>query len=294
MSELKFGRNYSITFTGTDFTEALVISLPITIEFDITRNTLTSANVCQIRLYNLSVQHRNLLRKNVTSAGGNPFIYLTLRGGYGINLPIIFSGAVSQGWSSREGVNFITQLECYDGGFAFINGQTNLTVPAGTPYQSVIATLISSLPNVRIGAVGSYPGVTPKQTTYSGNTTEILRKLTGKGFYIDNGVGNALGNGEYSVSGGPPFVINAASGLLNTPMLEQNIIRFDIMFEPSLTVGSAIDLQSITNPALNGLYSVASVKHRGTISQVVSGDAITTAEFFSTKLQTPVGTYGTH
>lgn len=295
---IKLNRGYILTLSGDTFTTPLVIQLPFTVEFDITRNTLTSANVCQIRVYNLNVKNRNLIRKNATSYS-YPVINVTLQAGYGNNFPVIFSGNISQAWSVREGVNFITQMECYDGGFAFITAQTNITIPRGTPYQTVIANLIQSLPNVTIGAIGSYPGVAPKQVTYTGNTIDILNQITGGGFFIDKGVGNSLGNSEYTIGVGAPFLINASTGLLNTPVLEQNIVRFDMMFEPSLNIGSGVQLNSSTfnnldaaPPNFNGFYKITSIKHRGMISETVCGEAITTAEFFSLQTQTPVTTHG--
>lgn len=298
MAQTKFGRNYTLTVSGTNFPQPLQVTLPFTIEFDITRNTLTSANVCQIRVYNLSQKNRNALRKNATSYGF-PIVSIVLKAGYGTNLPIIFAGNVSQSWSVREGVNFITQLECFDGGFAFVNGQTNLTIPAGTSYQAIIANLIESLPNVSVGAIGNYPGTTPKQITYTGDTIKILNELTGGGFFIDNGVGNALGNHEYTIGISAPPIIDASTGLLETPVLEQNIVRFNMEFEPRLNVGTGCQLNSLTFNNLDtldsnftGFYKIVAVKHRGMISQTVCGDAITTGEFFSLQSQTPVGTYG--
>lgn len=287
----KLGRNYSLTISGTNFPLPLVISLPFTIEFDITRNTLTSANVCQIRLYNLSPKNRNLLRRNVTGYS-YPYESIVLRAGYGNNLPIVFSGNVSQAWSVREGVNFITQIECFDGGFAFTNGQTNLTVPIGTPTKIVIGNLIQTLPDVSLGAIGNYTGVARRGNTYTGNTASILKELTGGGFFIDNGVGNALQNNEYSLGAGPPLLINAAAGLLNTPILEQTIVKFDMIFEPQLVPGNSVVLISATDANFNGTYKITSVKHRGMVSQTVCGDAITTGEFFFNKILTPVVSLG--
>lgn len=287
----KLGRNYSLTISGDKFASPLVVALPFTIEFDITRNTLTSANVCQIRLYNLSKNNRELLRRNATGYG-YPFEPVVLKAGYGNeNLPIIFSGNVSQAWSVREGVNFITTIECYDGGFAFVNAETNLTVPSGTPNQIVIGNLIKSLPNVTLGAVGNYPGSTTKKNTYTGSTLDNLKQLTGGGFFIDGGVGNALGDAEYSTAN-PPLQVDASVGLLGSPILEQTTVRFNMIFEPFLVAGCAANLQSFTDQNFNGIYKVTSVKHRGTISATVCGDAITTGEFFFLKSPTPVVSSG--
>lgn len=281
----KFGRAYSLE-VQTPSGEILVIQLPFTIEFDIIRNTLTSANVCQIRIYNLSLKNRNQIRFNASDYGH--FRSIKLRAGYGTNLPVIFTGNISQAWSVRESVNMITQIECYDGGFAFNNGQSNTVFPAGTQQSDIIKGLIGDLPNVSLGAVGNFPGSLQRGNSYSGNTANILRDLTGGAFFIDKGKANALGTDEFIVNTGSVAVINSQSGLLGTPVLEQTIVRFDMIFEPGLDVAQKILLESVTESNFNGNYKVTGVKHRGMISEAVCGDCITTGEFFFTKLLVPV------
>ena len=277
----KFGRNYFLEIQPDPAT-TIVITLPFTIEFDITRNTLSSANVCQIRIYNLSLQNRNLIRYN--SFEYSTFKAVQLRAGYGNNLATLFAGNISQAWSVREGVNFITQIECYDGGFAFNNGQTNAQFPSGTPYKTVIQELVASLPEVKTGAIGNYSGFLSRGNTYSGNTTEILTQLTNGGFFIDNGKANALQTNEYIQSLTGPTKIDASTGLLGTPVLERSIVRFDMLFEPSLNVGYQVFLQSTTSDQhFNGYYTITGVKHRGMISESVCGTVTTSGEFLAFK-----------
>lgn len=285
----KFGRDYEVsieTLSGT----TLTVGLPFTIEFDITRQILGSANVCQVRLYNLSEVNRNQIVYNAFNQTLNRAIIL--KAGYGDNLATIFTGNISQAWSVREGVNFISQIECYDGGFGFVNGDMpNIPFPAGTPIKTVITTIMAQIPGVTIGAVGNFPGTLPRAVSYSGNPSQILYEITGGAFFVDNGKGYALLTDEYITDATslsePVFIIEADTGLLNTPILEQSVIRFEMLFEPSLNVGRLVEVNSITNPKLNGTYKLNSVKHRGTISGVVSGSVITTAEMYASK--EPVG-----
>ncbi len=282
----KLGRNYVLEVGQADGT-TLTVTLPFTIEFDITRNTLTSANVCSIRIYNLSLNHRNQIRYNQSNLG-QPFRLIRLKAGYGQNLPFIFTGNISQAWSVREGVNFITTIECFDGGFAFGNGTTNIEFPAGETLQNVVENLAESLPFVSRGAIGSYPGTLTRGNSYSGNTADILKELTGGGMFIDQGKVHCLGDNEYIADNGNTLLINASSGLLGTPVLEQTIVHFDMIFEPNLEVGRRALLQSITEANFNGYYKITAVKHRGMISDAVCGDAVTTGEFFFSKILTPV------
>lgn len=274
----KFDRNYILTITPPGG-ETLTVTLPFTIEFDITRNTLSSANVCQVRIYNLSETNRSKIRYNSFDYG-QPTTNITLLAGYGKNLAVIFSGNITQAWSVREGVNFITQIECFAGGFAFANSQTNMNVPAGTSLMSTIKKIMGDLYGITVGYIGpSYAGVITRGNTYSGNTSNILTELTGGGFFIDNGQANSLSNNEFINSFNAPLVISSSSGLLGTPTREQTLIRFDMIFEPNLNVGTQVEIQSSTIGTYNGKWIVTMVKHRGMISAAVCGSVITTGEF---------------
>lgn len=290
-SLLKLARNYEL-FVQTSTGDTLIITPPFTLELDITRNTLSSANICQIRLYNLSAVHRNQIYFNIFDQ--SDFRQIILKAGYGeTNLSTIFTGNISQAWSYREHVDFITQIECYDGGFAYVNGKVNITFPAKTPLITVIRTLMGFLPQTEIGAIGAFSGVLSRSNTYSGNAAQILTELTGGAFFIDNGKAYALQTTDYLAAVGTPtqslpvIFVNDQTGLLNTPIREQSMYRFEMLFEPTLNVGGLVQVDSFTNPFVDGTYKITAVKHRGIISPVVSGDLITSGEFFFSRELTP-------
>lgn len=273
----KFGRNYELTITVPPLLP-VVVTPPFTVEFDITRSTLSSANRAMFRIYNLSEKTRNILRKNVTDFGAH--IPLQFRAGYGDDLSLGFKGNVTQGYSYRDGVNFITQLECYDGGTAFMTGKTNQVFPAGTPTQDVLRTLIGTLPFVSPGVVGDFPGTLTRGMSLSGNTADLLREFSGGGFFIDCEKAHVLNADEYISDYTPMTRIDASTGLIGTPQLENTLCRFDMVFEPRLVVGQRITLSSITGAGFNGDYKATAVQHRGMISDAVAGTVVTTGEFF--------------
>jgi hypothetical protein len=273
---VKFLRNYSL-LVQTQSGDTLSVEPPFTVEFDITRNTLTSQNVCSIRIYNLKDTNRNAIRKNIMDY--DDYRAVELRAGYNQNLPVIFSGNITQCYSVREGTNFITAIECFDAGYAFENAETNQVFPANFNQIDILKSLAQSLPNVSLGAIGSFPGVLSRGASLNGATTDLLREITGGAFFIDNGKVYFLGDNECLE--GEMQVINSQSGLLGTPTLEQTVLNFDMIFEPRLIVGQVIKLESITGANFNGLYKVISVKHRGTISPAVCGDAITSVGLWS-------------
>jgi len=298
MAQVKFDRNYFLTIELADRSE-LTIFLPATIEFNITRNILSSANNCEIRLYNLSPKNRDLIRFDFSDYGTS-FRKVKLNAGYGTNLPQIFIGNINQAWSFREGTEFVTTIQCFDGGDSFVNGAIpgTATFPAGTPMQTVYKTLMGYLPDISFGAIGDSfiygEGgsilSTTRSSSYTGNVVENLRALSGSAFFIDNGKSYILGNNEYI--SGSISEINSQSGLLNTPLRERNQVTLEMVFEPYLKVGQRINLETQTFSRLNsssenttanvnGLYKIVSLNHKGLISGAICGKAITTVGFFS-------------
>lgn len=275
----KFGRKYSLNVETIEG-NTLTIEPPFTLEFDITRNVLSSANQSTIRVLNLSSKHRNALRKNVNDYGDLRLV--SLRAGYGTNLPLIFTGNITHAFSVREGVNFVTQMESFDGGFAFSNGFSSENFPAGTPQETVIQTLMDNLQaqGIGFGAIGNIQGILRRGNAYSGATVDLLKQLSGGGVFIDNGKVYVLGDNECLPARGIA-TIDSKSGLLNTPVLEQTILHFDMIFEPRLIIGQLVNLQSLNPTVPDDPYKVVSLKHRGVISEAVCGEAITSVGLFA-------------
>lgn len=272
----KFGRNYELTVTVPPLLP-VVITPPFTVEFDISRNTYSRANIAQFKIYNLGERNRAVIRKNDTDFGYR--LPMTFRAGYGDELSLSFKGNISKAFSYRQGVSWITEIQVYDGGLAYATAKTNLVIPKGTPTTDLLQTLITSLPDVTVGAVGDYTGTLSRSAALSGNTVNLLRELTGGGFFIDNGIGHALNTDEYLSDYAPIAQIDASTGLLGTPQVENTLCRFDMIFEPRLKVGQKIRLLSTTGAVFNGDYKVTALQHKGVISDAVAGSAVTTAEF---------------
>jgi hypothetical protein len=266
----KLGRNYSFLVQKKDST-TLEIKPPFTMEFEIHRNSFSSANVASFRIYNLAPNSRGQIRKDYLDT--QDLRTLEFRAGYGKDLALAFKGNINQAWSIREGSNIITQIECFDGGFAYQNAITGDQFAGGTAQTDVIKKLVKSLPGVNPGAVGSFPGVISRGNSYSGPTTDILSDLANGGFFIDNGKAHCLGDGE-CLDGSIP-TINAKSGLLGTPVLENKYVNLQMVFEPGIKIFQLVNIDSNTSDHFNGTYKVISIKHAGIISSSVAGAVVT-------------------
>lgn len=267
----KLGRNYFLKVQKLEG-DYLEIRPPFTMDFDVSRTILSSANTSTIRVYNLSEANRSQIRKDTTDFDFN--LNVVLQAGYQLNMPVIFQGNIKQAWSHRQRVDFITEIQSFDGGFAMVNGTSNQTFKTGTPNVNVLRSLINDLPGVTQGTVGAFPASTIRGAAYSGRTADLLSQLSGNSFFIDNGKANILGDDECLQ--GSIQVIDSSTGLLGTPIREQNMLHLETLFEPRLILGQKIQLKSSTAQNYNGFYRVVSIHHRGTISEATCGEAITT------------------
>lgn len=273
----KYGRAYSlllVTEKGVDIT----IKLPFTLQFDIQRSDYASANFADIRVYNLSKIHRDQIQHDQydNNSGAN-FLSVTLQAGYGDGpqWPVVFSGVATRAYSYRQGVDFITVIQAFDGGNSINNAFSTIQVPAGTPQTDIFNALLNDLIpyGVNPGAVSDFEGLVSRGQSFSGNTAQILDALSNGNFFIDNSVANVLKPGD--VIARPTLLLNAESGLLGTPIKEQQFILLELLFEPRVAVGTLVQVQSTTAAAYNGPHEVSSVHHKGIISAAVAGEATT-------------------
>ena len=285
----KFNREYVLEISGTAIPDPIVIKLPFTIEFDIERNNYSSVNRGTLKIYNLSRIHRQQIVHDQwdQSNSGPQTIYVVLQAGYGLgpNYPVILKGNATRAFSYRQGVNFITQIDVFDGGLAYINAVTSRTFQAGTQISFVAEKLIKDLTNhapfgLSVGVISDLVGQLGKSTTYSGNPIQLLVELSNSNFFIDNLKANILL--QEDAVGGSNVVVNSQSGLLGTPIKEAQWLLVNLLFEPRLTVGSVINLDSIGvsgsqshGAYYNGPHKVVSVAHRGMISSAVCGEVVT-------------------
>ena len=249
-------------------TANIVIPPELTIDFDINRSSLSSSQTATFRIENLNEETRNLLHKDqyaTTEARAIQF-----RAGYGKTLPLCFNGRVLAASSYRaEGsADFITEITAFDGGFAMVNGWTSVTIAAGTSVSQILANLAASLPQLTgKPIIGNFPDTNRRGKVLFGNTWNILLTESNGLATIDNGQVKALQlNEAIDIEQTQIPVINSTTGLLGSPRRSATNIQCELLFEPRLTIGQVIKLESEDNRAFNGLYKVFGFTHRGTIS----------------------------
>lgn len=279
---VKFNRGYRIFIDLSNGETILIDSTvaPFSLDFDIQRNTFASTNLASIKLYNLGPKTRGLIWKGMSDLSFSRRVRLYL--GYGtqsINFPLVFQGSIKQAWSFRQGCDFITQIESFDGGDASVNSYFTATVGTSDSYSGVASNIVSSMSDygLTLGVIGpsvSAMGNFPLQKTLNGKSYDLLKEIY-TGFHVDLEQVNILSDAESLP--GTPRVISAQTGLLQSPLQESPTnVSCQILLDPSFRVSQLASLQSLTTKQLNKVYKTIGVQHRGNVSPTVSGDAVTT------------------
>lgn len=226
------------------------------------------------------------------------YIPVRLEVGYNGKLRQVFQGSVKSGAVNREGPVHVVSLECEDGGHDYINSFTSRTVRGK---EQVVDSVLLDMPNTKKGSVTSQQQlIRPKVLV--GSSSKILTDMLApdESFFIKDERIHILKDNEVT-SGNIP-VVNARSGLLNTPQSTKGSaqadgsqkptstnspntdpggaskddvdsstlvsqvkgqIVFDTKLNPMLRIGGLCAMESVTNPALNGVYKIYQIETSG-------------------------------
>lgn len=289
MSTFAIGGKFGITGTLSLETQAdaagksqnLTIPQECTIEFSISRQSLTSSQQATFVIKGLAPATRDLIFKDQFNTADVRAIQF--RAGYGTFAPLIFNGQIFWAYSEKsEGAPEVsTIINAWDGGGPQTNGFTsgwgvpNQAVPAGTKASDIINYLGSSLPGIQGSPiVGTFPQTNLRGEVLFGNTWSLIQQKSGGLGTIDNSQVKVLGLNE--AIKGPIPLIDSDSGLLGAPRRSGYLVEWDTLFEPRLTLFQIVELRSRVNPRFSGAFKVMGFRHHGILSPAVVGDNRTT------------------
>jgi hypothetical protein len=142
------------------------------IVFKVEKNSEANPNTCTVSVYNMSQRSRSVFETK-----GNSII---LSAGYTGSTPKIFTGDIVKVWTTKEGPDQITAIECSDGDFAINSSRFNGSFAPGATVESVFNQVVGSF-GVGLGPMLGLPNTTYKHgLTVSGDSKTIMNDLTKK------------------------------------------------------------------------------------------------------------------
>lgn len=272
---MKFGRTYKIQIKPPTNT-LVTITAPITAIIETDRHVMASANTASVTLYNLSQSTRNTIRKDKYIS--SEYWQMSIMAGYGNNMKEIFRGSIYESYSYKEGTEWITKIEAFDGGHSIMNDFVSESVSGSMTKESLVQRLIAAMPKLSPGAMGApTKGQSARGKVLIGNVYDLLRAQVDDSVFIDGEVVHVLSNDE--VIAGDIFRIDQGN-LYTSPRRRDTFLECDAIFSPEVKVGYLLDLSS-NIPIYNGRYKVYGLKHNVTISGAIGGDAITTVSLYA-------------
>ena len=277
----RFNRNYSLEIITLD-NKKITIQPELRITFDVTKSVKGGLNNGTIQIYNLSQTHRNLIikdediteedkekkeEKKKTDAQKEAgirtlpadYMQFELKAGYS-KIETIFKGAISKASSKKQGAEFITTIEAYDGLYDMQNSYTSKVVKGKISEQ-----VIKDMPTVKKGKITEQnPLLRPRVLV--GNSFKILEEnlALNETYYVDDGVIHIIK--EKEVTSGYIPLVNSETGLLNTPEKLQKEVKFETMMNPLLRIGGLMQLESLYDKRFNGIYKINTIHYTGDYS----------------------------
>jgi hypothetical protein len=278
---MKLQRNYELLIQNPEL-EVIRITPPFTLNINIKRDTLASANKGQFSIINLGPSTRARIFKDRYDFAA--YWQIQLNAGYGDRLETVFQGNIYEASSVKNGTEWTTSIDAFDGIHAIQNGFTAQTIQAGTSRQNILERVFNDFPNLVRGAIGQevlQSDPEPRGKVLFGPTAEVLTQETDNRFFIDNEQINVLGDDEILPG---EAVVLAEDQLLSTPKRRETFLDVETLFFPKAQIATACALNSLES-FYNGIYKIAGLSHQGVISEGVNGR-------MTTKLSLYVGAAG--
>lgn len=293
----KFGRTCKLSLeTQPDlFGLSNYIDIPdgLTIEFSINRQSLSSAQTAQFRIYGLAPGTRDSVYKDRFDL--TQYRALQFSAGYQTFAPMIFNGQIFQAYSEKNREESVTIIDAFDGGPMISNGFSNTCIGGQVnpdTAEQMIKRLMATLPGVKgEPVVGKFPTTNMRGEVLCGNTWDLIRQKTSGNCAIVDGRPYALNTTEgllndtitdittVSPNDATIPVISSDTGLIGAPKRSGILVEWDMLFEPRLRLFQIVNLQSKYNPRFSGPAKVMGFQHKGVVSRTVIGDYTTTASF---------------
>ena len=254
MNSQRFGRDYELIVT-LNTGEAISIKPPIRIQFDSVKSVDGGLNSCRVRVYNLSKDKRKKLIKEDTDINTKmPFL---LKCGYN-KIEKIFQGFILESFSEKSGADIVTTIVAMDGLVDAQGSYTSQTVKKG----DAINVILKDMPNTTRAKISERPVVT-RAKVLVGNSLKLVENnlKDDETYFIDEGKLYIIKQNEV-ISNLVPLV-NASTGLLNTPTKKKYEVTFNTLLNPSIKIGGQVKLESVYAENLNGTYKVLTITYRG-------------------------------
>lgn len=226
------------------------------IGFKIEKDSSSTINKAEIRIYNLSSNSRSLAE--------NKNNVVELFAGYGKQSKLLFRGNPSRVISTVGGPDSVTTFEVGDGLKSFQNSRVDVSFKQGTPAKDIFQTLTNAMGLARGEQKGIPEKSFPSGLSLSGPVRDHMNYLSNKldiEWSIQNGTIQILPKGKATDQAA--FLLSAETGLIGSPNKKDKGLEVVSLLQPDINPGRTVEIQS---KFVNGQFRVEKVSHEGDTS----------------------------
>ena len=253
---MSFIRDFRLIVYDSRDSLLLDIKPPTRISFNLQKSISGGLNKLNARIYGLIERNRNILTKDVEK---DKLIKVILLIGHQGKIKQVFLGNLHRGNVSLSDDGFISEIECYDGGYDLQKSFTSKTVYGG---QESVRAIIDDMPNTEVGKI-TQPDNLIRPRLLVGNSVGLLKTLkkNNQDFFIDDNKVYLINNddtiNDYRVQ------VNSKTGLMTTPTQEQRKVNFDMIINADIKMANLIVLESDVDVRLSGVHRVVAINYQG-------------------------------
>lgn len=207
------------------------------IQFEIVKTSDPDPNYAIIKIFNLAPSNEEKIRKE--------FDDIIVNAGYKDSVRLIFRGNIRFAYRYRQGSDWITEIEAGDGDKDFRNAVINETLAAGTTNKQLVDRAAKTFSSTTKGELQLKERQRYRGKVISGNTRDILHDVA-----QESGANWSIQDGQLqiikvdSVLSEEAIVINASTGMLNSPEVNDKGIAVKALLNPQLRVNGRIKLDN--------------------------------------------------
>lgn len=215
----------------------IAIDQTLKVTLEISKTVDPDPNYAILKIYNLNQSNEEKIK--------NEFDDVIVNAGYKDSVRLIFRGNIKHVYRYREGNDLITEIEAGDGDKDFRNAIMNETLAAGTSNAQLVDRAVKSFSTTVKGEIQAVQRQRLRGKVISGNTRDILTDIAN-----ESSANWSIQDGQLQivkVDGVLPdeaIVVNADTGMLGTPEINDKGIAVKALLNPQFRVNGVIKLDN--------------------------------------------------
>lgn len=207
------------------------------IQIDIEKTVKRTVNHATIKIFNLHPDNANRIK--------GEFDEVLVKVGYEADPLLVFAGNIRHAYRYREGVDWITELDCGDGDFDLRNTIVNTTLGAGTTDSDALNHIVQKMERTKLGHAVLKERKRIRGRVLSGAIDKEFDKIA-----AESDVQWSIQDGELvmvpvdSTLPTEAIVLRSDTGLLDAPQVDDKGITATCLLNPRIRPNGKVQLDN--------------------------------------------------